>query len=131
MSNKISGKIIAALPEQGGTSKSGTAWRKREYVLETLEEKYPKKIAFQVMNAKIDEFGFAVGQIVEIEFDIESREFNGRWYTNVNAWKGEVKTAAAPQAAPQPTPMQAAQAMYGAPTPKAPQPTPPVDDLPF
>lgn len=98
MSIKISGKIIAALPEQGGVAKSGNNWRKREYVLETADEKYPKKIAFTVMNDNIDKFGLAVGQSVEVEADIDSREFNGRWYTTVQAWKATI-VGAAPQAA--------------------------------
>lgn len=85
---EIKGKIIFALPEQGGTSKAGNAWRKREYVLET-QETYPKKVCFHLFGDRIDQFPMSVGEDVTISFDLESREFNGRWYTDVRAYKVE------------------------------------------
>lgn len=85
---EIKGKIILALPEQGGTSKAGNAWRKREYVLET-QETYPKKVMFHLFGDRIDQYPMAVGEEVTVSFDLESREFNGRWYTDVRAYKVE------------------------------------------
>ncbi|MBE6304474.1 MAG: DUF3127 domain-containing protein [Bacteroidales bacterium] len=85
---EIKGKIILALPEQGGTSKAGNAWRKREYVLET-QETYPKKVVFHLFGDRIDQYPMAVGEEVTVSYDLESREFNGRWYTDVRAYKVE------------------------------------------
>ena len=85
---EIKGKIIFALPEQGGTSKAGNAWRKREYVLET-QETYPKKVCFHLFGDRIDQYPMAIGDDVTVSYDLESREFNGRWYTDVRAYKVE------------------------------------------
>lgn len=85
---EIKGKIIAALDEQGGTSKAGNAWRKREYVLET-QETYPKKVCFNLFGDRIDQYPMSVGDDVTVSFDLESREYNGRWYTDVRAFKVE------------------------------------------
>ena len=83
---ELKGKIIQTLDLQTGEGKNGT-WRKQEYVLETVETKYPKKVCFQVWNDKIDQFALQSGDDIVADVDIESREFNGRWYTNVQAWK--------------------------------------------
>lgn len=93
---EIQGKIIIALPEVSGTSKAGNPWKKREYVLET-HDTYPKKVFFNFFGNSADQYPLAVGEEVTISFDIESREFNGRWYTDIRAWKAE-KGGAAPAA---------------------------------
>ena len=82
---EIKGKIIEILPEKSGQSANGE-WRKQEYVLET-ESNYPKKICFMAWGNKIDEFNLKQGETVEVSVDLESREYNGRWYTDVKAWK--------------------------------------------
>ncbi len=93
---EIKGKIIIALPEMSGTSKSGNAWKKREYVLET-QETYPRKVHFDFFGERADQYPLAVGDDVTLSFDIESREFNGRWYTSIRGWKVEKSgTATAP-----------------------------------
>lgn len=92
---EIKGKIIAALPEQGGTSKAGNAWRKREYVLET-QETYPKKVCFNLFGDRIDQYPMNVGEDVTVSFDLESREYNGRWYTDVRAFKVDKAGAGTP-----------------------------------
>ena len=99
---EIKGKIIAALPEQGGTSKAGNAWRKREYVLET-QETYPKKVCFNIFGDRIDQYPMSVGEDVTVSFDLDSREFNGRCYTDVRAYKVEKGAAAAATYAAAPT----------------------------
>lgn len=93
MSFTATGRIVAALPETSGTSAKGNAWRKREYVLET-QEQYPKKICFSVMNDRIDALNLAVGDTATIDFSIESREYQGRWYTSVNLFNAKVDKAA-------------------------------------
>ena len=82
---EISGKIIELLPEKSGQSANGE-WRKREYVLET-EAQYPKKICFMAWGDKIDQFEIKQGERLTVSVDLESREYNGRWYTDVKAWK--------------------------------------------
>ena len=82
---EIKGKIIEVLPEKSGQSANGE-WRKQEYVLET-DANYPKKICFMAWGDKIREFDLKQGEAVEVSVDLESREYNGRWYTDVKAWK--------------------------------------------
>lgn len=106
---EVTGKIILALPEQSGVSKSGNNWHKREYVLET-QENFPRKIFFSFFGDKADQYPLSVGQVIRLSFDIDSREYNGRWFTSINAWKAEDASQAAPAAPAQ-----------GFPTPGAPQ----------
>lgn len=132
---EVTGKIIVALPEISGVSKAGNPWKKREYVLETIES-YPRKIYFDLFGDKADQFPLQVGQTVKLSFDIESREYNGRWFTSIRGWKVEPADADTVAAAPT--------ASYGA-TPASPMvannsgavPPPPIpaasteEDLPF
>ena len=85
---EVSGKIIQVLPEQGGVSKtSGKEWKLQAYVLET-QEQYPRKVHFEVFGEdRIKANPCQLDDIVTVSFDIESREFNGRGYTSVRAWK--------------------------------------------
>lgn len=87
---EIKGKIIQVLPPQSGMSKSGNAWRKQEYVLETLDS-YPKQVKFDLFGDRVDQYPMGIGDIVTISYDIESREFNGRWYTDIHAYKATVE----------------------------------------
>ena len=82
---EISGKIIELLELKSGQSANGE-WRKQEYVLE-IESQYPKKICFMAWGDKIDQFNIQQGETIEVSIDLESREYNGRWYTDVKAWK--------------------------------------------
>jgi hypothetical protein len=81
----ISGKIIQFLQLQTGQGKNGT-WKKQEFILETGDQ-YPKKVCIAVWGDKIDMGSFKTGDLVDVSFDVESREYNGRWYTDVKAWK--------------------------------------------
>lgn len=82
---EINGKIIELLPEKSGNSANGT-WRKQEYILET-DSQYPKKVCFLAWGDKIDQFAIRQGENLVVSVDLESQEYNGRWYTNVKAWK--------------------------------------------
>ncbi len=95
---EITGKVIVALPEMSGTSKAGNPWKKREYVLETLEN-FPRKVHFDFFGERADQYPLNVGDVIKLSFDIESREYNGRWYTSIRGWKSE--PASAPSASPQ------------------------------
>lgn len=82
----ITGKIIAVLPTRSGTSARGTQWSSQTAVIETHEQ-YPKRVAFDVLGDKITEFNLQVGEEVTVSFDINAREFNGKWFNSVNAWQ--------------------------------------------
>ena len=92
---ELQGKIIAVLPERSGTSQRGNQWRSISYVLET-QEQYPKKLAFDVTNDKIDQLNIQFGEILTVQFDINAREYNGRWFNSVNAWNVIRQTQQAP-----------------------------------
>ena len=81
MNFKITGKIINILPETKGTS-NGKDWKKRLFVIET-DEQYAKKIAFDLFNKTLD---FGINAQVEVDFSVESNEYNGKYYTNAKAF---------------------------------------------
>lgn len=125
---EITGRIIAVLPEQGGVSKTGNEWKKQEYVLETHDQ-YPKKVCFQIFGAdKISQAAIQMGEELTVSFDIDSREYQGRWFTNINAWK--VDRAMAAQASAGITPDNVVPAAAPMAPPSFGQ-SDPIDDLPF
>lgn len=81
----ITGTVTQILPEQSGEGKNGP-WRKQEFVLET-EGKFPKPVCVVMWGDNIDAFAVKKGERLTAHIDIQSREFNGRWYTDVKAWK--------------------------------------------
>ncbi len=97
MSLEITGRLIQKLPMQSGVSaSSGKNWQKQQFVIET-EEQYPRKICAMLWGDKADQLNqFNVGDMLKVSFDVESREYQGRWYTDVKAWKIERATEATP-----------------------------------
>lgn len=131
---EVTGKIIVALPEFSGVSKAGNPWKKREYVLETIES-YPRKIYFDLFGDKADQFPLQVGQTIKLSFDIESREYNGRWFTSIRGWKVEPADAepiaqAAPNYGTTPASAMASNASGAVPPPPIPAAST-EEDLPF
>ena len=137
---EIVGKIIQVLPAQEGIGRNGNPWKVQPYVLETLDQ-YPRKVHFEVFGEdRIKMNPCELDQLVTVSFDIESREFNGRWYTSIRAWKiqqgdmTQAGVAPAPAAAPQPAAAPAAPAAEAAPVNVDPFDATPGDgtsDLPF
>jgi len=82
---EISGKIVQILPEVTGEGRNGT-WKKQDFIIET-EDQYPKKVCISVWGDKIDLKSFAENEVVTASINIESREYNSRWYTDVKAWR--------------------------------------------
>ena len=82
---EIEGMIIRDLGLQEGVSKAGNPWKKHEWVLETTGN-YPRKVKFHVFGEKATTLTFEQGKTYVIQFDLESREFNERWYTDVSAY---------------------------------------------
>ena len=87
---EIIGKAIAALSAKSGVSqRNGEQWQSREYVIET-QEQYPKKICFEVFGTdKLKEFNIRNNDLIKVHFDITAREYNGKWYNSIRAWKVE------------------------------------------
>ncbi len=82
---EITGKIVQTLPKQTGNAKNGSTWEKQEYIIE-VQGQYPKKVCFNLWGDKIGKFNIKDGEDVTIAVDVESREYNGRWYTDIRAW---------------------------------------------
>lgn len=130
----ISGIVLNIIPLQTGTSKAGNQWQKQDFILETGGQ-YPRKVCICLFGDNVSKFPLQVGQSVTVSVDIESREFNARWYTDVRAWNvvyndqqgapAPAPTATAPTAQPAPTPAKGATAQAPAGAPAA------ADDLPF
>ena len=136
---ELQGKVIAVLPERSGVSARGE-WKSQDYVIETHDQ-YPRKMVFGVFGAdRISRFNIQLGQEVNVSFDIDAHEYNGRWFNNIRAFDvRQVDPAAVgmqpgvvPGAAFGPAPAQPA-----APVQPAAQPAAPAaeqsseDDLPF
>lgn len=111
MAMELEGRIARKLTVQTGTSARG-AWSKQEFILEYQEGNFPSQVCMNVWgDDKVKELDrYQVGDKVKVSFNLSSREFNGRWYTDVRAWRIE------PAAQTPPPPMEA--------------PMPSVDDLP-
>ena len=91
---EIKGKIVNVLPMQTGQGKNGE-WRKQDYIVEyNLDSQYPKKMLFNLWGDKIDQFQIQEGQMVKVDFDVDCREFNGRWFNDIRAWRVEKETTA-------------------------------------
>ena len=145
---EIEGKIIAVLPKQEGTSaRTGNHWASQEYVLETHDQ-YPRKCCFRIFGEdRINAMNIQAGEELRVSFDIDAREYNGRYFNTLTAWRVDRidPAAMAQQGAPyaQPAPMsggfppappQAQGPAASAPAPAAPFPPAQensTDDLPF
>ena len=127
---EVKGKIIQKFDLQSGTSKAGNPWKKQNYLLETLDS-FPRKIYFDFFGDRADQYPLNVGDLINLSFDIECREYQGRYYTDIRGWKAE-KLDAASAVAPQPQANDAPAAT--APAPAMPDTTfeqSSEDDLPF
>ena len=131
MALEIEGTLRQKLTPQRGTSARGE-WTKQEFVLEFPDGNYTSQACFTAFGqdkvAELDKY--QVGDKVKVSFNLRSREFNGRWYNDLQIWK--VAPAAAAQGAPvQSTPVQSAPAGGYAPAPQAVSvPAPTIDDMP-
>lgn len=88
MDLQIKGKVTQVLEEQSGESKNGP-WRKRDFILETSEGQYSNQVCITQWGDKIDQQPVSEGEEITAHIDIQSREYKGRWYTDVKAWKIE------------------------------------------
>ncbi len=82
---EITGKIVQILPEETGEGRNGP-WKKQSFILET-QDQYPKKVCITVWGDKLNLQSFGENEVVTASINIESREYNSRWYTDVKAWR--------------------------------------------
>ena len=122
MALELEGRIARKLNVQTGTSTRG-AWSKQEFVFEYQEGNYPTQVCMNVWGEdKVRELDkYQVGDKVKVSFNLSSREYNGRWFTDVRAWR--IEPAGQPQA-PQVVPQTASPIPPTAPAPS-------IDDLPM
>lgn len=122
---EITGKVVKILDTLSGVStRTGEPWVKHAFVIET-QGQYSKKIAFTVMgDERFKEMNIAVGESYSVSFDVESREWNGKWFTDLTAWRA---MCVGQQAVAQPR-----NTVVDVPQAPAPQTAEPkADDLPF
>jgi hypothetical protein len=83
---EINGHILQVLPAQTGVNQNGNTWIKQEYILQT-SDRYPKTICYTLWGDRVETERAEVGDAVRVQFDLMSREWNGRWYTEISAWR--------------------------------------------
>lgn len=89
-----------------GTSSAGKAWAAQEYAVQDAMQQYPRTVCFNVLGEeKIKEFNIRLGEELKVYFDINAREYNGRYFNDVRAWEVERPNAAQTM---QPAPQQSA-----------------------
>jgi hypothetical protein len=97
---QLTAKLIQLQTPQTGEGKNGP-WKKQDIIVET-DGTYPKKVCISIWGDKINESVLKVGNTLDIQFDVESREYNGKWYTDCKAWKVEVAGGAGNSNTPEP-----------------------------
>ena len=126
---ELAGKVIAVLEPRGGVSKNGNEWKVQEYVIETHDQ-YPRRMCFDVFGTdKIQQFNIQVGEELTVFFDIDAREWQGRWFNSIRAWKVERVNADAQQMPPMEAPFPPLNAAPAAPVDFSSSDE--KDDLPF
>ena len=125
---ELQGKVIAVLPARSGVSARGE-WKSQSFVIET-HDSFPRQMVFDVFGEeRLTRFNIQLGQEVNVSFDIDAHEYNGRWFNNIRAFDVRLvdpNTVSAAQAAP-----AAPQQPANAPFPPQPEQSNSDDDLPF
>ena len=84
---KLQAKLIQVLPATEGVSQNGNPWKRQQFIVETMEQ-YPRKICFDVNGTdRIAGITSVPTDIVEVDFELSSREHQGRYYTQAQAWR--------------------------------------------
>ncbi|MDR2466864.1 MAG: DUF3127 domain-containing protein [Prevotellaceae bacterium] len=105
---EITGRLLLVPELKKGVSARGE-WKKQEFVLETVDGAFPRKICMTLWNDKTSDIGsFNIGDMLTVSVDIASREFNGSWYTDITAWRVQRGLPPASTAAAAPTTVAAA-----------------------
>jgi hypothetical protein len=124
----LTGTLLKKLEPVSGAGKNGP-WKKQDFIIE-IPGDFPKKLCIANWNDKVDLSNYKEGENIHVYFDVESREYNGKWYTDVKVWKLERADASSTT----PPPSSQREDPYSAPPNlQAPPLTveDEVDDLPF
>lgn len=99
---EFTGRIIKALDQRTGVSnRTGNPWKMQDFVIEETMGQFPKRMVFNVFGEEnLNRFNLQEGQEVTVSFDINAREYNGRWYNDIRAWNVIPVAAAQPAGAP-------------------------------
>ena len=139
MALELEGTLAQKLPVQSGNSARGP-WAKQEFILEYPDGNFTAKACFTAWGQdKVQDLGkYQVGDKVKVSFNLKSREYNGRWYNDLQIWKiapaGAQPAAPVQQPAPQAKPAPQAAAWQQAPAPTLedmPADSEEAEDLPF
>ena len=118
---EFTGRIIKVLEPRGGvSSRTGNPWKTQDFVIEETVGQYPKRMVFNVFGEEnLSRFNIQEGQELTVSFDVNAREYNGRWFNDIRVWNVVPAATAAPAAQP-----AASAAQPVAPFPPADQPAP-------
>ena len=107
---EFTGRIIKVLDQRGGvSSRTGNPWKMQDFVIEETVGQFPKRMVFNVFGEEnLNRFNIQEGQELTVSFDINAREYNGRWYNDVRVWNVVAAAPAQPVAAAQPAAQPAA-----------------------
>ena len=94
-------RTILALPVEEGVSRAGRPWRKQSWIVETFGN-YPRKVKVDLFGQNLDNVHLELGKVYNLSVDAESREFNGRWYTDISCFAAR-ETEAPQWGAPAPS----------------------------
>jgi hypothetical protein len=135
MALEIEGTLAQKLPVQSGNSARGP-WAKQEFILEYPDGNFTAKACFTAWGQdKVQDLGkYQVGDKVKVSFNLKSREYNGRWYNDLQIWKIAPAGTQPVQPAPPAQPAPQAPAWAPAPAPTLedmPADTAGEEDLPF
>lgn len=86
---EITGTIFVVLDKKSGVSQNtGNQWQRQEFVIDHPSGSYSKKIAMTISGENVDRFAdcLQVGQKVKVSYDINAREWQGRWFNEISAW---------------------------------------------
>lgn len=83
----VTGELVKVLDREKGTSKAGKEWVKQSFVIKT-DAKFNPEICFELFGEeKVEMLPLTIGEMLSIDFNLSSREYNGRYYTQASAWK--------------------------------------------
>ena len=121
---ELTGKLISIMPRQTGQGNRGE-WVRQDFLIETTDQ-YPRKIIVSAWGERAQELeAYKPGNSVSIDINLESREYNGRWYTDVRVWRFRKPSADIQEP-------QGYRTQDNVPLPETPDPEPDqIDDLPF
>lgn len=90
---EITGKITHILEARSGVSpRTGAAWMSQSFVIEAIEpgRQFPTRCVFDVFGEeRLRQFNIQAGEMLTVTFDLDAREYQGRWFNSIRAWKVE------------------------------------------